>query len=139
MMCQRFRSRSVSVSVFTDSLNDAVGFALVHLEGTDLVDELIDHVTEIESIQHAHAEVDGELQSGFAARGLDAVRLLEEQHAEAFEAGVLQREPILRLIHAKAARSAGARSEEDVVVDDLLSGHVPAVPASADSAPGCRR
>ncbi len=35
--------------------------------------------------------------------------------------GILQRKAILRLIHAEAARPAGTRGEEDVIVDDLLA------------------
>ncbi len=119
-MCQRLRSRSVSVRVFTDSLNHPVRLALVHFEGTNLVDQLIDHVAEVERIEHAHAKVDGKLQSRLAAGRLDAVGLLEEQYAEPFKAGILQRKPVLRFVHAEAARTAGAGGEEDVVVDDLL-------------------
>src|SRR5439155_10221393 len=56
-----------------------------------------------------------------ARGGLDAVVLLEKQHAEAVEPGVLEREPVLRLVHPEPARSAGSGSEEDIVVEDLLA------------------
>ena len=101
--------------------NHPVRLPLVHFEGANLVDQLIDHVPEIERIEHAHAEVDRELQSRLAAGRLDAIRLLEEQYPEALKAGVLQREAVFRLVHAKAARAAGAGGEEDVIIDDLLA------------------
>ncbi len=66
-------------------LDDAVGLPFVHFEGTHLIDEFIDHVTEIECVEHPHTEVDRELQSGFSACGLDTVRLLEQQDTEAVE------------------------------------------------------
>ncbi len=102
--------------------NHAVRLALVHLKGPHLVHQLVDHVAQVERVEHAHAEVDGELQSRLAAGCLDAVGLLEEQYAEAIEAGILQREAVFGLVHAEAAGSAGAGGEEDVVVDDLLAG-----------------
>ena len=52
-------------------LNDAIRFALVHLEGTDLVDKLIDHVAQVQRVQHAHAEVDRKLQAWLPLRGQD--------------------------------------------------------------------
>ncbi len=97
-----------------------VRLTLVHLKGTDLIDQLVDHVAEVERIEHAHTEIDRELQAGLAARRFDAVSLLEEQNAESVEACILQREAILGLVHAEAARAAGACCEEDVIVDDLL-------------------
>ena len=42
--------------------DDAVGLAFVHLKGANLVHKLIDDISKIERIEHAHAEVDGELQ-----------------------------------------------------------------------------
>ena len=116
-----------------------VRLALVHFEGANLVDELVDHVAKIECIQHAHAEVDGELQARFAARRLDAVGLLEEQDPEALKAGILQSKPVFSFIHAKAAWAAGAGSEEDIVVDDLLARLSLLLQTLADSGPGCRR
>ncbi len=103
-------------------VEDAVGLALFHLIRTDAVDHLVHDVAEIERIEHAHAEVDRELQSSFARGRLHAVILLEQQHAEAVEARILQGQAIFGLVHAEAARSARAGGEEDVVVDDLLLG-----------------
>ena len=48
---------------------------------------------------------------------------LEEQHAEAVEAGILQREAIFGFVHAEAARAARSGGEEDVVVEDVLARH----------------
>ena len=48
--------------------------------------------------------------------------LLEKQDAETPEARILQRHPVLGLVHAEAARSAGARGEKDVAVEDFLAG-----------------
>ncbi len=63
MMCQRFRSRSVSVSVVHRLLDDAVSFALVHLERANLIDQVINHVAHVQRVQHAHAEVDARTSS----------------------------------------------------------------------------
>ena len=122
-MSNASRSRRSSHKSIDRLAEHAVGLALVHFERTDLVDQLVDHVAQVQRIQHAHAEIDGELQPWLAAGGLDAVASLKQQHAEAVEAGILQRKAILRLIHAEAARAAGAGGEEDVVVEDLLAGH----------------
>jgi hypothetical protein len=50
-----------------------------------------------------------------AGRLREAALLLEEHHAEAVEARVAQRLPVLGHVHAEAARTARARREEDVV------------------------
>src|SRR6266496_1711366 len=97
-----------------------VGPALFDLVRPNVVGDLVHYVAEVERIDHAHAEIHGELEPRFAGRGLDAVVLLEKQHAEAIEARILERQPILGLIHAEAAGTARAGGEEDVVVDDLL-------------------
>ena len=64
----------------------AIRLALFHFERTNLVDEVVDHVAQVHGVQHAESEVDGELQSRLARRGLDAVAVLEQQYAEAVEA-----------------------------------------------------
>ena len=104
-------------------VEDPIGLALFGFIGTDAEDHLVHDVAEIERIEHAHAEVHRELQPGFARGRLHAVILLEQQHAEAVEARILQSQAIFRLVHAEAARTTGAGGEEDVVVDDLLLGH----------------
>jgi len=75
----------------------------------------------VHRIEHAEPEIDGELQPRLAGRGLDSVAILEEQDAETIEAGVLEREAILGLVHAETARSAGTGGEENVVVEDVLA------------------
>ena len=102
---------------------DAVGLALVRFVGADLVDQVVDDVAQVHGIQHAEAEIDGELQSGLARGGLDSVAVLEQQDAEAVEAGILQRETIFGLVHAEAAGTARAGGKEDVVVQNLLAWH----------------
>ena len=101
--------------------NDAVRFAFGHFEWPHLIDELVDDISKIEGVEHAHAEVDGEFQAGFAACGLDAVGLLKQQDAEAIETCVLKGKAIFGFIHPEAAWSAGTCGEEDVVVDNLLA------------------
>ncbi len=102
-------------------MDDAVGLALVHLEGANLINELVDDIAEVERVQHAHAKVHAELQTWLAAGRLDAVGLLKEQDAKTIESGVLQREAILGFIHAEAAGAAGTGGEEYVIVDDLFA------------------
>ncbi len=104
-------------------VEDTVGRALFRLIGTDAEDHLVHDVAQVQRVEHAHAEVHGKLQPGFARGRLHAVVLLEQQHAEAVEACVLQGQAVLGLIHAEAARATGAGGEEDVIVDDLLLGH----------------
>lgn len=99
----------------------AIGLAPVHLIGTDLVHQFVDDVAEVQRIEHAHSEIDRELQPRLATCRLDPVRLLEEENAEPVEARILQGEAIFSLIHAEPAGAAGARSEEYIVVDDLLA------------------
>ncbi len=101
----------------------AIRLALVHFERTNLVDQVVDHIAQMHGIQHAEAEVDSELQPGLAGSRLDSVAVFEQQHAEAIEAGIFQREAILRLIHAEAARAAGAGGEENVVIQNLVARH----------------
>ncbi len=90
------------------------------LVGTELVEHLVGDVAEIERVQHAHAKIDGELQSRLAGLGLDALILRKQEDAKASESGVLQRHPVLGLVHSEAARPAGAAGEEDVVVQNFL-------------------
>ena len=84
-------------------LEDFIRLAFLDFVRTNAVDHLVHDVAEVKGIEHAHAEVHRELQPGFAGGGLYAVILLKEQYSEAIEAGVLQSEAILRLVHAEAA------------------------------------
>src|ERR1022692_4366567 len=104
-------------------LEDLIRLAFLDFVGTNAVDHLVHDVAQVEGIEHAHAEVHRELQPGFAGGRLHAVILLEEQYPEAGEAGVLQSQAILRLVHAEAARTTGTGGKEDVVVDDLVLRH----------------
>ena len=104
-------------------VHDAIGFALTHFERSDLIGHIVHHIAQVERVERGHPEVDRELQPRLARRGLDAVRLLEEQDPEAVEAGVLHGEPVLRLVHPEAARPARSRREEHVAIDDVLPRH----------------
>ena len=97
-----------------------VGLALLRFKRANLINQIVHHVAHVHRVQHAEPEIDRKLQAGLARLRLDAVAVLEEQHAEPIESRIFQREAILRLIHAKAARSARSRREKHVVIEDLL-------------------
>ena len=103
-------------------LEYAIRFAALNLVGPDLMDQVLHRVAEMQRVEHAHPEIDGELQARLAGRGFYAFLLLEKQNAEAVEAGILQRVSVFRLIHAEAAWSAGAGGKEDIVIDNVLAG-----------------
>lgn len=63
-----------------------------------------------------------ELEAGLARRGFGSVTVFEQQHPEAIEPSILQREAIFRFVHAEAARAARARGKEDVVIQNLVPG-----------------
>ena len=119
-------------------VEDAVGLAGVHLERTQRVRHFVHHIAAVQRVEDAQEEIDVHLQAGLGVGLRQAAGLLEQQHAEAIEPGVAQREAVLRFIHAEAARSAGAGREEHVAVDDFLLGNSLLFQASADTAPGCR-
>ena len=100
---------------------DAVGFALIHFVRTDLIDQVVEHIAQMHGVEHAEAEINGELQSRLARGGLDAIAVFEQQDAEAIEARILQREAIFSFVHAEAAGTARTCSKEDVIVQNLLT------------------
>src|SRR5580704_15353312 len=102
-------------------MEDAISFALLYFVGTNLIDQVVKDIAQVHGIQHAESEIDGELQPGLTRGRLNAIAVLEQQHAEAVEAGVLQREAIFGFIHAEAAGAAGASGEENIVVENLLA------------------
>ena len=116
----------------------AIGFALVHFKGTNLVNQIVEHVAQVHGVQHAESEIDRELQSGLARRRLDAVAVFEQQHAEAIKTGILQREAVFRLVHAEAAGTARTGRKENVIVQNLLARECLPSPGTADTAPGSR-
>src|SRR5262249_27238092 len=120
-----FNFKGVAVlEVFAESVDSiaecAIGLALIRLIRTDLEDEIVEHVTQVHGVQHAGSEIDGELQTGLAGGGFDAIAVFKQQDAETIEAGVLQRVAVFGFIHAKAAWTAGSRGKEDEVVENLL-------------------
>ena len=90
--------------------------------GTDGVGHFVHHVAAVERVEDAEEEVEVHLQAGFGVGLAEPARLLEQQHAEAVEPGVAQRQAVLGFVHAEAARAAGAGGEEHVAVDDFLLG-----------------
>ena len=77
----------------------AVGLALIHLVRPNLINEVVDHVAEVQRVQHPEAEINRELQPGLTRRRFDSFAVLEQQHPKTIEASILQREAILSLIH----------------------------------------
>src|SRR5437868_3490140 len=90
---------------------DAIRFAFVHFKRTNLINEIVDHVTQMHGVQHSEAEVDREFQSWFSRFGFDSVAIFEQQHTEAVKASILKRETVFGFIHSKAARSTGTRGK----------------------------
>src|SRR5260370_39982900 len=74
----------------------AISLTLLHFERPNLVDQVVEHIPQVHGVQHAESKVDRELQSRLARGRLDSVAVLEHQHTEAIESGVLQHESILR-------------------------------------------
>ena len=99
-----------------------VGLAGIDFVRADRVSDFVQHVAAVQRVEDAQEEVQVHLQAGFGVGLAQAAGLLEQQHAEAVETGVAQRQAILGFVHAEAARSAGAGGEEDVAVDDFLLG-----------------
>src|SRR5207248_9607156 len=85
---------------------NAIGFAFVHLIRTNLIDQIVDHVTQVHGIQHAESKINGELQPRLARGSFNSIAVFEQQHAEAVESGILQRETILGFVHSEAAGTA---------------------------------
>src|SRR5579863_6084664 len=70
-----FNLKRVSISqVFAKSIDGlaeyALSLSLLHLEGTNLVDQVIEHVTQMHGVQHAESEIDREFQPRLARRSL---------------------------------------------------------------------
>src|SRR6266567_6875401 len=113
------------LEILTESIHRlaeyALRLALLYFERTNLVDQVVEYVAQMHGIEHAESEVDRELQPGLARGGLDSIAVFKEQHTEAVEPRVLQCKAILGLIHAKPARTARTRREEDIVVQNVFA------------------
>jgi hypothetical protein len=100
---------------------DPVRFAGVYFIRPNLIDEIVDDIAHVHGVQHAEAEINGELQPRFTRCGLDSVTVFEQENAETVEARILQGESIFRFVHAESARTAGTSGEKDVVIENLLA------------------
>src|SRR5580700_3472480 len=89
----------------------ALGFAFIHFERANLVNQIVEYVAHVHGVQHAKSKINRELQPWLSGCRLDSIAVLEQEHAEAIETGILQRETIFRLIHAEPARTARTRRE----------------------------
>ena len=118
---ERFAILEVLAQSLHRLAKDAIGLAFVHFKGTDLVYEVVDHVAQVHGVQHSEAKINCELQPGLSRLGLDSIAVFEQQHAEAVEACVLQREAIFGLIHSESARAARTSRKEDVVIQNILA------------------
>ena len=54
-----------------DIFSAAIGLALIHFIRTDLINEVADDIAQVQGVQHADAEIDRELQAGFAGPDVD--------------------------------------------------------------------
>ncbi len=104
-----------------DFLDGLVGCARNNLVGTNLVNQVVDHIAQVDGVELAHAEVNGKFQAGIAGHRIDAMVLLEKQDAKTAEARILERHAVLGLVGAEAARPAGSRSEKNVMVENFLA------------------
>ena len=104
-------------------IHDPVCFAGIHLIRPDAVRQVIEYIAQEQSFEHAHAEVDGIVQSRSFRLLPDAVIHLKSNDPESVKPCVLQREAILGRIRAEPAGSAGACGEIQIVVDDVLPRH----------------
>ena len=103
------------------ALEDFLRFPFIHLERAHLVNHIVHHVAHVQGIEHAQAEVDREFESGFAGSRLQAVAIVEQKHAEAVKARILQRKAVFGFVHAEPARAAGARGKEHVIIENFLA------------------
>src|SRR5579872_3070527 len=84
----------------------ALGFAFIHFEGANLINQIIEHVSQMHGVQHAKSEINRELQPWLSGGRLDSVAVFEQENAEAVETSILQSETIFRLIHAEPTWAA---------------------------------
>src|SRR5207344_1043967 len=101
---------------------DTIGQTGCGFVRANLAAHVVHDVADIDRVEGAHPEIDGELQSRLARRCIDPIVLLEKKNAESVEAGVLDPEPVLGFVHAETTRSARASGKENVVIDDFLAG-----------------
>ena len=110
--------------IFLLCLERAVGGAGLDLVRADAVAERVERVADQDRADDAPEERRVHLETdALARRLLEAAGLLEQQHAEAVEAGVTERLAVLGDVRAEAARAARAGRDEHVVLDDVFLRH----------------
>ena len=103
-------------------VEDVVGLPGVDLVRPQRVRDFVHHVAAVQRIQDAEEEVEIHLEAGLGVGLAQPARLLEQQHAEAVEPGVAERQPVFGFIHTETAGAAGAGGEKHIPVDDFLFG-----------------
>ena len=127
-LVERERQRRVVLERVGDELlarlERAVGGAGLHLVRADAVAERVERVADQDGADDAPEERRVHLEAdALAGRLLEAAGLLEQQDAEAVEAGVTERLAVLGDVRAEAARAARAGRDEHVVLDDVFLRH----------------
>src|SRR5262249_8713853 len=87
---------------------------------SNLVTDVVQHISEVQRVERPEAEVDAEFQPRLSGRRVDAVILLEEEDPKTVKTRVLHTQTVLGLVHAEPAGTARSRREEHVIVDNLL-------------------
>ena len=93
-----------------------IRFGGIDLIGPQRVRDFIHDIAAVEGVEDAEEEIEIHLQAGFGVGLGESAGLLEQEHSEAVETRIQQRQAILGLIHAEAARPTGAGGEETMTL-----------------------
>ena len=56
---------------------DAIRFPFIHFEGTNLINQIVDHIAKMHGVQHSQSEIDGKFQAWLAGRRFDPIAVFE--------------------------------------------------------------